>query len=141
MQKSKRSARELALNVLYQIDVAGLPLEEALLTALEHSSLDDGAKQFTETLVRGTRENIAGIDDRLRRLSPDWRPERQALVDRNILRLAAYEIDCVDSVPDVVAINEAVELAKKFSSADSGKFVNGVLAAYLRGKGPAGPTP
>jgi transcription antitermination protein NusB len=132
MQKAKRSARELALNILYQIDTAGLPMEEALETAIEQSRLDDDARQFTEMLVRGTLEKMGDIDDRLRGLSPDWPLERQAAVDRCILRLAAFEIENVDNIPDVVSINEAVELAKKFSTAESGKFINGVLAAYLR---------
>lgn len=132
MQKAKRSARELALNILYQVDGAGLPVEEALHVALDQSTLEDDAKDMAGMLVRGTREKMQEIDEKLRGLSPDWPLERQATVDRNILRLAAFEIDNVKSVPNVVAINEAVELAKKFSTAESGKFINGVLAAYLR---------
>jgi transcription antitermination protein NusB len=132
LQKAKRSARELALNILYQVDGAGVPMEEALRAALNQSTLEIDAKQFVEMLVSGTREKMEEIDVRLRDLSPDWPLERQATVDRNILRLAAFEIDNVKSVPRVVAINEAVELAKKFSTAESGKFINGVLAAYLR---------
>lgn len=132
MQKAKRSARELALNILYQVDGAGVPMEEALRAALNQSTLEIDAKQFVEMLVSGTREKMEEIDIRLRDLSPDWPLERQATVDRNILRLAAFEIDNVKSVPRIVAINEAVELAKKFSTAESGKFINGVLAAYLR---------
>ncbi|MDO8684827.1 MAG: transcription antitermination factor NusB [Armatimonadota bacterium] len=132
MQKERRSARELALNILYQIDAAGLPMEEALQVALNQSSLEGEARVFAESLVRGTLGKVGEIDERLRGLSPDWPLKRQAAVDRNILRLAAFEIDNVDSVPDVVSINEAVEMAKKFSTAESGKFINGVLAAYLR---------
>ena len=132
MQKAKRSARELALNILYQVDGAGVPVDEALRAALDQSTLEDDAKDFAGMLVRGTRERLEEIDEKLRGLSPDWPLERQATVDRNILRLAAFEIDNVKSVPNVVAINEAVELAKKFSTAESGKFINGVLAAYLR---------
>jgi transcription antitermination factor NusB len=132
LQKAKRSARELALNILYQVDGAGLPVEEALHVALDQSTLEDDAKDMAGMLVRGTREKMQEIDEKLRGLSPDWPLERQATVDRNILRLAAFEIDNVKSVPNVVAINEAVELAKKFSTAESGKFINGVLAAYLR---------
>ncbi|MDO8585803.1 MAG: transcription antitermination factor NusB [Armatimonadota bacterium] len=132
MQKTKRSARELALNILYQIDGAGLPPDEALRVALEQSVLDQAVKEHAQLLVRGTIERVKEIDRRLARLSPDWPLERQAAVDRNILRLAVYEIDNMDSVPNVVAINEAIELAKKFSTAESGRFINGVLGAYLR---------
>ena len=134
MQKSKRSARELALNVLYQVDAARLPVEEALATALEQSALSESAKDFTQELVRGTLESIREIDAKLAALSPDWPIDRQTAVDRNSLRLAAFEIDHVESTPDAVAINEAVEMAKKFSTGESGKFINGVLAAYLRGR-------
>jgi len=132
MQKAKRSARELALNILYQIDGAGLPPDEALRVALDRAVLDETVKEYAELLVKGTLERIKEIDARLRGLSPDWPLERQAAVDRNILRLAAYEIEHLESVPNVVAINEAVELAKKFSTAESGRFINGVLGAYLR---------
>jgi len=79
-------------------------------------------------------ESIREIDAKLAALSPDWPIDRQTAVDRNILRLAAFEIDHVESTPDAVAINEAVEMAKKFSTGESGKFINGVLAAYLRGR-------
>jgi transcription antitermination protein NusB len=132
VQKAKRSARELALNILYQVDGAGVPVDEALSAAVDQSTLDDDGKKFVELLVRGTLGKVEEIDAKLRDLSPDWPLERQAAVDRNILRLAAFEIEEVASVPSVVAINEAVELAKKFSTAESGKFINGVLATYLR---------
>jgi N utilization substance protein B len=132
LQKAKRSARELALNILYQVDGAGVPVDDALRAALEQSALDDEAKEFAEQLVRGTLAQVEEIDEQLRMLSPDWPMERQATVDRNILRIAAFEINNMASVPNVVAINEAVELAKKFSTSESGKFINGVLAAYLR---------
>ena len=132
MQKARRSARELALNVLYQIDAAGLSSEEALHTALDQSKLDDNSRRFVERLVQGALENLAKIDEELRELSPDWPPDRQPIVDRNILRMAVNEINNSDDVPEVVSVNEAVELAKKFSTAESGRFINGVLAAYLR---------
>lgn len=122
----------MALNVLYQIDAAGLSSEEALQAALDQSKLDDNARRFAECLVQGALDNLTEIDGKLRELSPDWPPERQPVVDRNILRIAVNEIDNVDDIPMVVSVNEAVELAKKFSTAESGRFINGVLAAYLR---------
>jgi len=132
MQKSKRGARELALNVLYQIDVAGMRVDEALQMAFDHIRLTPSAQEYARSLVMGTLANLWEIDKKLRSVSTEWPPRRQSFVDRNILRIAVFEMDYVRSVPDVVAIDEGIELAKKFGSAESGKFINGVLAAYLR---------
>ncbi|MDH7601586.1 MAG: transcription antitermination factor NusB [Armatimonadota bacterium] len=140
MKTARRAAREIALNVLYQWDSAKIPFEEALETALEHADLSrlgdeqriQAAREYARVLARGVKECLSEIDSHIERLAEDWPLERQPAVDRNILRMAIYEISHVNSVPPVVAIDEAVELAKKYSTADSGKFVNGVLAAYLR---------
>jgi len=130
--KSRRAARELALNVLYQIDVAHIPPDEALATALENTSLEGGAAEFATSLVKGTLEHLKDIDDRVRRLSVGWELQRQPAVDRNILRMAFFEILYMDQIPPSVSINEAVDLAKKYSTEESGRFVNGVLGALLR---------
>jgi N utilization substance protein B len=130
--KSRRAAREIALNVLYQVDVAKIPPDEALDTALENTGLEEGAAEFAEILVRGTLEHLEPIDERLRGLSIGWDPQRQPAVDRNILRMAMYEILYLDYIPASVSINEAVELAKKFSTDESGRFINGVLGALVR---------
>ena len=130
--KSRRAAREIALNVLYQVDIAKTPLEEALATALEHAGLVEVAFEFTEELVRGTLGNLEVIDERLKELSIGWDPQRQPAVDRNILRMAMYEILFLDYMPPSVSINEAVELAKKYSTEESGRFINGVLGALVR---------
>jgi len=140
MKRTRRAAREIALNILYQWDSAKMPFEEALDTALEFTDLNalkaaeraDEAKQYARALVIGIKESIEELDSHIARLAEGWPPERQAAVDRNILRIAIYEISHVDSVPPVVAVDEAVELAKKYSTAESGKFVNGVLAGYLK---------
>lgn len=142
MKKSRRAARELALNVLYQWDSSGVPFEEALETALEFADLTalDGkgnakseeAREYARLLATGVREHLRELDEQIAGLAQGWPTDRQPAVDRNILRLAIYEIRFVDSVPPIVAVDEAVELAKKFSTAESGKFVNGVLAGYLR---------
>jgi len=142
MKKIRRAARELALNVLYQRDAAGVPLEEALDTALEFSDFGgafpkdspkaDEAREYARGLVLGVRENLEELDRHISQLAQGWAIDRQPTVDRNILRIAIYEITNVDSVPPIVSIDEAVELAKKYSTAESGKFVNGVLAGYLR---------
>lgn len=119
-----------------------MPFDEALETALEFSDLGglvpkdsdkaDEAKHYARLLVSGVREELEELDGHIARLAQGWALDRQPAVDRNILRIAIYEISHVDFVPDIVAVDEAVELAKKYSTAESGKFVNGVLAGYLR---------
>lgn len=130
--KTRRAARELALNILYQIDVARIPAEEALSTALENTHLEVAASEFAVELVRGTLANIEVIDDRLKGLSIGWEPQRQPSVDRNILRMAIFEILFCEDIPPNVSINEAVELAKTYSTDESGRFINGVLGALVR---------
>lgn len=130
--KSRRAAREIALNVLYQVDVAKLPPGEALEVALENTALDHSAAEFTTELVEGTLKHIREIDSSLAPLSVGWELQRQPAVDRNILRMAIYEILYLESVPNSVSINEAVDLAKKFSTEESGKFINGVLGSLVR---------
>lgn len=142
MRKSRSAARELALNILYQWDCAGVPFEEALETAMEFVDLggpeeknsEKGRQtlEYARLLATGAREHLNELDGFIAELAHGWPLDRQPAVDRNILRIAIYEIRHVDSVPPVVAVDEAVELAKKFSTEDSGKFVNGVLAGYLR---------
>jgi transcription antitermination protein NusB len=142
MKKTRRAARELALNVLYQVDAAGLPFQEALDTALESVDLTEmeqkqpeqaaEVREYAVALTQGVRDNLDGINSLIKLFSKDWALDRQPAVDRNILRIAMYEMAHVDEVPELVSINEAVELAKKFSTDESGKFVNGVLAGYLR---------
>jgi len=142
MKKLRRAARELALNVLYQSDACGIPFDEALETALEFADLgelvtrqgdkSEEVRDYARMLAVGVREHVAEIDGCVSRLAISWPTDRQPAVDRNILRMAIYEIAYVDSVPPIVAVDEAVELAKKYSTAESGKFVNGVLASYLR---------
>lgn len=132
----------MALNVIYQADATGVPFDEALQTALEFSDLSElesrgtdkteEARDYAKLLATGVREHVDELDKYIGELSEGWTVDRQPAVDRNILRLAIYEINYVESVPEIVAVDEAVELAKKYSTAESGKFVNGVLAGYLR---------
>lgn len=142
MKTARRAARELALNVLYQADSSGVPFEEALETALEFADLSTlenkdeelagDARGYARTLAIGAREHRDELDKFIEELSEGWPLDRQPAVDRNILRLAIFEIKYVDSVPPIVAVDEAIEIAKKYSTAESGKFVNGVLAGYLK---------
>jgi len=130
------------LNILYQVDATGVPFEEALSTALEFADLSSieskdpekaaEARVYAKVLATGARDHRRELDKYIADLAEGWPLDRQPAVDRNILRIAIYEIKYIDSVPPVVAVDEAVELAKKYSTAESGKFVNGVLAGYLR---------
>ena len=91
------------------------------------SANEAAIRLFADPLIRGTLEHRAEIDDRIQKQVKNWALNRIAAVDRNILRLAIYEMLHRDDIPPVVSINEAVDIAKKFSTADSGRFVNGVL--------------
>jgi transcription antitermination protein NusB len=131
---SRRSrAREVALQVLFQDDLnpGGSPhvADEFL-----RSRLGNGEEliAFARSLVSGVRRNRQELDALLARTADNWRLERMAATDRNVLRLGAYEILYADT-PDRVAINEAVELAKRFGAAQSAQFVNGILDRFLEG--------
>ena len=128
---SRRSrAREVALQVLFQDDLnpAASPAraDEFLRARLKAPELIE----FAQSLVAGVRRNRAELDERLARTADHWSLERMAVADRNVLRLGAYEILHADT-PDRVAINEAVELAKRFGASHSAKFVNGILDRFL----------
>ena len=122
----------MALRMLFQIDVGGQPADEVITTSLELSVLEGVNRDFAESVVRGTLANLDDIDSHVRALTEDWALERQAAVDRNILRMTSYEILYCPETPVAAVINEAVELAKKYSTNESGRFVNGVLGALAR---------
>ncbi|OGX40375.1 MAG: transcription antitermination factor NusB [Omnitrophica WOR_2 bacterium RIFCSPHIGHO2_02_FULL_68_15] len=131
MRKRTRS-REFALQVLYEIDIAhhepGEALEDFWGVDADADRQDAGVREYTERLVRGTLANLPHIDAVIEKLAEHWEIKRMAYVDRNILRLAAFEMMHLDEpMPVKVAINEAVELAKRYGEADSSKFVNGIL--------------
>ncbi len=130
--KRRRAARETALNVLYQIDVAKITVDEALATAMENTGLEGDAAEFTETLVRGVLAHVRELDKHVEGLAVGWEPQRFPAVDRSILRMAMFEILYLDHIPPSVSINEAVDMAKKYSTDESGKFINGVLGAFVR---------
>jgi len=133
MNPSRRTSRHRAVQVLYQCDMRSLEPDQAILAfygslySEENESVPD-KDQYMETLVRGASAAKAGIDDRIRKYSERWRLERMPTVDRNILRLAIYEMTLGDT-PPVVVIDEALELARKFSGPDSVPFINGILDA------------
>jgi N utilization substance protein B len=125
----RRLARELAVQFLYQSDLSvGDSLEEALsLFWQTQNEVNDAGRNFAEELVRGVAEHRAAIDETIAKYTEHWDLPRIAAVDRNILRLAMYEMLFRDDIPPVVSINEAVDIAKKFSTHESGAFVNGIL--------------
>jgi N utilization substance protein B len=129
---SRRLARELALRVLYQIDIAQLPLDECFAYAVEHMPIEEAAQRFAYDLASGTAQMLDKIDGIIERFAIGWPPDRQPAPDRNVLRLAIYELLCHPETPASVVISEAVELAKKYNSDESGRFVNGVLASVLK---------
>jgi N utilization substance protein B len=125
----RRKARVVALQVLYEFDLAGHDVEAALAHLLAESGLTGEDADFARRLVGGVIQNKEQIDGHIRKYAPAWPLEQIAIVDRNILRLAIFEILLDNNVPVKVAINEAVELAKKFGSDSSSRFVNGVLGS------------
>lgn len=116
------------MQILYFRDIN--PHEElanALHSFWEGQSYDAETQTFAEALARGTLEKRPAIDEQIKKVTENWELDRIAAVDRNVLRLAIYEMMFRDDVPPVVSINEAIEIAKKFSTKESGKFVNGIL--------------
>jgi len=132
---TRRSARELALKILFQVDVGKLPLEEVLEITFEQEKISPSVQQFALTLVQGTAEHLEAIDKLLAVYATGWHLDRLANVDRTLLRIAAFEILYLPHIPPAATINEAVEMAKKYSTADSGRFINGVLGTLLREHG------
>ena len=134
----RRKAREVALQFLYQLDVSGAsdptPFEDEFWS---RHPVDAEARAFADALVRGSMEHQGRIDELIARYAEHWDLDRMAVVDRNILRLAVYELMLDAEVPPKVAINEAIEIAKKFGTAESGRFINGVLDRIHRELRPA----
>ena len=124
----RRKARELALKILYQMDIKKESVESILRDFWKHyGNVEEEIKEFAENLAIGTEKNLKFIDGLISRISKNWQLERMGYIDRNILRFATYEIFFVEEVPPVVSINEAIEIAKTFGGEESPKFINGIL--------------
>ncbi len=129
----RRIAREWALRVLYQIEVANKSPEEALEEVLSVANLEPEHQEYVRDLVRGVSTlHATELDPLIEQFAKGWTIDRMAVIDRNILRIAVYELRHHPHTPPAVVVNEAVELAKKYSTAQSGRFVNGVLGGALR---------
>jgi len=135
----RRNARELALKILFQVEVGKLPPDEALATSFEQVRPSDEDREYAEEVVRGVVGEEEKLDGIIEALAEGWHVDRLAKVDKNVLRMALYELDPHPEFPANVVINDAVEVAKKYSTDDSGRFVNGILGSFLRGRTPAKP--
>jgi N utilization substance protein B len=134
----RRKARELALQFLYQLDLSGEPdpaPHEAEFWA--RHPVDEDTREFARAMVRGAKANQARIDRTISECTEHWDLDRMAVVDRNLLRLAVWELLGPEEVPARVAINEAIEIAKKFGTHESSRFVNGILDRVHRELSPA----
>ena len=125
----RRQARIAALQVLYELDCTKHEAEEALAHLTAEGKLPQEALRFARKLVGGVLQNKSELDALIKKFAPAFPPEHMSTIDRNILRLAIFEILFNDKTPFKVAINEAVELAKEFGSDSSPRLINGVLGA------------
>jgi transcription antitermination protein NusB len=123
----RRRSREMAVKVLYQADMSGVSITEAFQIFCEHFGGSEASKLFAKELLDGIYAHLDQINSLISQFSEHWRLDRMSMVDRNVLRLAIYELLCRPDIPAKVSINEAVELGKKFGTEDSGAFVNGIL--------------
>jgi len=132
----RRKARELVLQALYAFEISGERMEVILANILDRQKLPPDVTEFTTLLANRTVEHLQGIDTIIAQKVRRWELSRIAVVDRNILRLAICELLHFADIPQKVSINEAIELAKIYSTAESGRFVNGILdsVAGLHGR-------
>ena len=129
--KSRTRARSLALQVLYEIDLTQHPPADVLRQRLEENPLSDDLAEFSRQIVFGVLPLIQELDHVIAKYAPEWPVDQLAAIDRNILRISAWEFAVQRETPVKVAINEAVELAKLFGSDSTPRFVNGVLGSLV----------
>lgn len=128
--RKRSKAREYVLQMLYQVDITGGSWEDVLKNFWESKDMEDVSgelKDFSTGLLQGAVQHMQEIDAKISKYAANWQLERMAFVDRNIMRLGCFELFFREDIPPKVAINEAVELAKKYSGLESGKFVNAIL--------------
>ncbi|MBN1552593.1 transcription antitermination factor NusB [bacterium] len=141
----RRNGREIALQILYKLDIdkdltnkeSVEAFETTVVELLDYLKASNGERDLAYMLTLGVFQNFEKIDQDIDAAVENWSMDRLSLIDRNILRLAVYELNYVKDVPYKTVINEAIEIAKKFSSSQSSKFVNGVLDCIYRFKKPA----
>ena len=131
---SRRKARECALQMLFAADVSETRVDDLVRTywaELGDADIEEAAREFATRLATGTLAHLVALDERIRSRAEHWRISRMAVVDRNILRLAVYEF-LHEPTPRTVAINEALEIARRFSTYEATQFINGILDAIKR---------
>lgn len=126
---SRHRAREIALQVLYEVECTQHAVDQVLAERLAEKPIDQAAQVFARELVAGVLDHRAALDEQIEKHAPEWPLDQMALIDHNILRLALWEFCLGQLTPVKVAINEAVELAKEFGSDSAPRFINGVLGA------------
>jgi N utilization substance protein B len=124
---TRRKGRETALQILYQMDLSDTPADQAIQLFWANLGATREGEEFANLLVSGYGADHEAVDEKIRSVSQHWRLERMSRVDRNILRLATYELMRLPDVPARVTLNEAIELAKRYGNEGSASFVNGVL--------------
>jgi N utilization substance protein B len=128
---NRRRGREYVLKALYAFELGEQTKGEIIETVIENGGLDENTLTFARQLFDKTIEHLEEIDIRISHLATNWEIERIAVVDKNILRMAICEVNFMPDIPVKVAINEAIELAKKYSTLESASFVNGILDQVL----------
>jgi transcription antitermination protein NusB len=129
---SRKRAREIAFKILFQADVGRNPWQEVLPRTMAEVNLPEKSLDFLSASVKGTIAHLKEIDAVITKYAVDWRLERIANTDRNVLRLAVHELLYMPEIPAGVTANEAVELAKRYGDDESGRFVNGILGNIVR---------
>jgi transcription antitermination protein NusB len=129
----RRKAREIALQVLYELDVLDIDAKEAIAIFWNYFGAPEESRKFSSLLIEGTCDKKAEIDSLVSSCSDNWSLARMSRVDRNILRMAVYELLYCPDIPPKVTLNEAIDLGKLYGSENSGSFINGILdAVYLK---------
>lgn len=132
---TRRKAREMALQILYQSELNGIPVAEALLLQCEHFEVVKKAIPYAKYLADGVAGHLEEINRLIKEHAKNWRLERMSVIDRNIIRVAVFELCFTkEETPATVVINEAIEVAKHFGTDDSSSFINGILDAVNRSR-------
>lgn len=131
---NRRKARELALQTLYQAEVGGTEPLACFALLCENFKVDQKVIPLAQVLLEGVASHLAEIDTLISQYAKNWRVGRMSIIDRNLIRLGAYEVLFREDVPATVAINEAIEIAKRYSTTDAPAFINGILDAISNGQ-------
>lgn len=129
--KSRTKARSIALQVLYEVDISGHQPGKVLADRFEWIKIDESLKHFISQIVSGVTNYKQDLDEFIGEFAPEWPLEQVAIIDRNLLRIALWEIAVYKRTPIKVVVNEAVELAKKYGAEGSPRFINGVLGGFI----------